>query len=55
MPQTKSQDTKKLNEIAAPDGPVNFNDQQAVNFIIENRTNDTGMTVTGQIWYRTDL
>ncbi len=55
MPQTKSQDEKKLNELAAPDGSVDFNDQQATNFIIENRTNDTGMTVTGQIWFRTDV
>lgn len=32
-----------------------FNDKQALNFILENRTNDTGMTVTGQMWFRTDI
>ena len=46
---------QKLNEHVAPDGSVDFNDQQAIDFIIENRTNDTGMTVTGQIWFRTDV
>ena len=34
---------------------MNFNDKQAVNFILENRTDDTGMTVTGQMWFRTDV
>lgn len=36
-------------------GNLNFNDNQAINMIIENRTDDTGMTVTGQIWFRTDI
>lgn len=34
---------------------VNFQDEQALNFIVENRTDDTGMTVTGQLWFRTDV
>ena len=36
-------------------GNLNFNDNQAINFILENRTDDTGMTVTGQMWFRTDV
>lgn len=34
---------------------IDFKDHQGLNFIIENRTDDTGMTVTGQIWFRTDI
>lgn len=34
---------------------IDFNDNQALNFILENRTDDTGMTVTGQMWFRTDV
>lgn len=45
----------KLNEFAAPDGSVNFNDQQATSFRIENRTSDPGTPTVGQIWLRTDL
>lgn len=33
---------------------LDCNDKQLTNLIIENRTDDTGMTVTGQIWLRTD-
>ncbi len=36
-------------------GNLDFNDNQAINFIVENRTDDTGMTVTGQMWFRTDV
>jgi len=36
-------------------GEVDFNDKQALDFILENRTDDTGMTVTGQMWFRTDV
>jgi len=36
-------------------GNLDFNDHQAIDFIVENRTDDTGMTVTGQMWFRTDL
>jgi len=45
----------KLNEIDAPTGSVNFNDQQATSFRLENRTSDPGTPTTGQIWLRTDL
>lgn len=34
---------------------IDFQDKQAINFILENRTSDTGMTVTGQMWIRTDV
>lgn len=45
----------KLNECAAPDGNVNFNQKQAITLVIENRTSDPGTPVDGQIWLRTDL
>ena len=48
-------DGQKLNDHVAPDGNVDFNDRQAIDFILENRTDDTGMTVTGQVWFRTDV
>lgn len=44
-----------LNDLAAPDGSVNFAQQQAVSFVIENRTSDPGSPVAGQLWLRTDL
>jgi len=34
---------------------IQFSDKQALNFILENREDDTGMTVTGQMWMRTDV
>lgn len=36
-------------------GTLDCNDQQMDDMRLENRTNDTGMTATGQIWFRTDL
>lgn len=45
----------KLNECAAPDGNVDFNQKQAITLVIENRTTDPGTPVNGQIWLRTDL
>ncbi len=44
-----------LHELGEPTGSVNFNDQQALSFRIENRTSDPGTPTTGQIWIRTDL
>lgn len=44
-----------LNTIPAPVASVNFAQQQAVSFVIENRTSDPGSPVAGQIWLRTDL
>ena len=44
-----------LNELGAPTGSVNFNDQQATNFRIENRTSDPSSPAVGEIWLRTDL
>ncbi len=46
---------QKLNGHVAPDGNVDFNDKQAIDLILENRTDDTGMGVEGQIWIRTDV
>lgn len=45
----------RLDELAAPTSPVNFNQQQATAFCIENRTSDPLSPVSGQIWLRTDL
>ena len=36
-------------------GDLDFNDHQAKNLIIENRSDDNGMTVTGQIWFRVNI
>jgi hypothetical protein len=44
-----------LSSLAVPVASVNFNDQQATSFRIENRTSDPGTPTTGQIWLRTDL
>ena len=45
----------RLDQIAAPSASVDFADQQATSFRIENRTSDPGSPTTGQIWLRTDL
>lgn len=44
-----------LDTIPAPVASVDFAQQQALNFVIENRTSDPGSPVSGQIWLRTDL
>jgi hypothetical protein len=44
-----------LDTFADPVASVGFNGQQALAFVIENRTSDPGSPVTGQIWIRTDL
>lgn len=44
-----------LDAILAPVASVNFNDQQATSFRIENRTSDPVSPTVGQIWLRTDL
>lgn len=45
----------KLNACDPPDGSVDFGQQQALQFVIENRTSDPVAPVDGQIWLRTDL
>lgn len=45
----------KLNQCDAPDGSVEFNQEQAVQFVIEKRTSDPASPADGQIWLRTDL
>ena len=44
-----------LDAITAPVAAVNFAQQQATSFVIENRTSDPGSPVAGQLWLRTDL
>lgn len=47
--------TQTLDSIDAPVASVDFADQQALSFRIENRTSDPGTPTEGQIWLRTDL
>ena len=44
-----------LDAIDAPVASVNFADQQALSFRIENRTSDPVSPTTGQVWLRTNL
>lgn len=44
-----------LSTIDAPTASVNFAQQQATQFRIENRTSDPGAPADGEIWLRTDL
>ena len=45
----------KLNELQNPNGSIEFNQQEALQAVIEKRTSDPGTPVDGQIWLRTDL
>ncbi len=44
-----------LHELGEPTASVEFAQQQALQFVIENRTSDPVSPVTGQLWLRTDL
>lgn len=44
-----------LNEFGNPTGSVEFNQQQALQFRLENRTSDPGSPAVGQMWLRTDI
>jgi len=44
-----------LDRVPPPLASVDFNQQQAAQFCIENRTSDPGSPAVGQIWLRTDL
>lgn len=44
-----------LNVFADPVAAVEFAQQQALQFVVENRTSDPGSPVPGQLWLRTDL
>jgi len=47
--------TPTLDAVPAPVASVDFVQQQALQFVIENRTSDPGSPVPGQLWLRTDL
>lgn len=47
--------TPTLDAVPAPVASVDFVQQQALQFVIENRTSDPGSPVAGQLWLRTDL
>lgn len=44
-----------LSSLGSPVASVQFAQQQALQFVLENRTSDPGAPVTGQVWIRTDL
>lgn len=44
-----------LNNVPMPLASVEFNQQQSLQFRIENRTSDPGAPAIGQVWFRTDL
>lgn len=44
-----------LNEFGNPTASVEFNQQQALQFRLENRTSDPGSPANGECWLRTDL
>ena len=44
-----------LNEFGNPTASVEFNQQQALQFRLENRTSDPGSPAVGQMWLRTDI
>lgn len=47
--------TTTLDAIPAPVASVDFVQQQALQFVVENRTSDPASPVPGQLWFRTDL
>ena len=46
---------QSLDSVPQPVASVQFNQQQALQFRVENRTSDPASPSTGQIWLRTDL
>lgn len=48
-------DVLLLHEFGDPTAPVEFAQQQSLQFTLENRTSDPGTPAVGQIWLRTDL
>jgi hypothetical protein len=47
--------TTTLDAIPTAVASVEFDQQQALQFVIENRTSDPGSPVPGQLWLRVDL
>jgi hypothetical protein len=47
--------TPTLDAVPAPVASVDFVQQQALQFRIENRTSDPGSPAVGEIWLRVDL
>lgn len=48
-------DVLLLHEFGDPTSSVEFAQQQALQFRLENRTSDPGSPAVGQVWLRTDL
>jgi len=55
VPSTFAPASHALSAHTAAAASVDFGQQQAIAFRIENRTSDPGSPATGQIWLRTDL
>lgn len=55
VPATFAPSSHALSAHTAATASVDFAQQQAVSFVIENRTSDPGSPVAGQLWLRTDL
>lgn len=55
IPATFPPDAHALSAHTDPTASVQFAQQQALQFVIENRTSDPGSPVAGQLWLRTDL
>jgi hypothetical protein len=53
--KTGGSDPLKLNELTTPTASVDFGNQEALGFRLENRVTDPLTPSVGQIWLRTDL
>lgn len=53
--QSGGSDALTLNSLANPVASVQFSQQQALQFRVENRTSDPGAPAVGEVWLRTDL
>jgi hypothetical protein len=51
----KAATTRPLNQFGSPDASVQFAQQQALQFRMENRTTDPVSPAVGEMWFRTDL
>lgn len=47
--------TVRLDELQDPTGSVEFGQEEALQFVVENRTDEPTTPADGQIWLRTDL
>jgi len=55
MPKESRLQNIRSRALIKSDGKVDFEKNQSVDFVIENRTSDPSSPVTGQMWFRTDV